>query len=261
MGRRGMKAGGKRAQTSRSARTDTRHAPGVLVPRAPEAEEGARRSRGRTRDGAAFPAPPTLAAMPPGYAGVLADLKSRIQAAQSRAALAVSRELIGVYWYVGRTIVERQAEAGWGDAAVERIAHDLRHAFPDLKGFSPRNIWRMRAFYLAWSGASKKLPQAVAESEAADTAKKLPQAVAELPWGHNVLLLEKLARAEDRLWYAERTREHGWSRATLQSQIAKKAHARHGRATTNFARTLAAPQSELAQQTLKDPYTFDFLTV
>jgi predicted nuclease of restriction endonuclease-like (RecB) superfamily len=199
--------------------------------------------------------------MPPGYAGVLADLKRRIQAAQSRAALAVSRELIGVYWYVGRTIVERQAEAGWGDAVVERIAHDLRHAFPDLKGFSPRNIWRMRAFYLAWSGASKKLPQAVAESDAADTAKKLPQAVAELPWGHNVLLLEKLARVEDRLWYAERTREHGWSRATLQSQIAKKAHARHGRATTNFARTLAAPQSELAQQTLKDPYTFDFLTV
>src|SRR5262245_21558815 len=172
MGRRGTKAGGKRAQ-------------------APELkQEGTWRSRGRTREGAAFPAPPPLATMPPGYAGVLADLKRRIRDAQSRAALAVSRELIGVYWYVGRTIVERQAEAGWGDAVVERIAHDLRHAFPDLKGFSPGNIWRMRAFCLAWSGGAKKVPRAVAGDEAGNTAKKLPQAVAELPWGHNVLLLE-----------------------------------------------------------------------
>jgi predicted nuclease of restriction endonuclease-like (RecB) superfamily len=157
--------------------------------------------------------------MPPGYTGVLADLKRRILAAQSRAALAVSRELTGVYWYVGRTIVERQAEGGWGDAVVERIAHDLRHAFPDLKGFSPRNIWRMRAFYVAWSGDAKKLPQAVAETDAGGAAKILPRAVAELPWGHNVVLLEKLARAEERLWYAERSREHGWSLGTSSAPV------------------------------------------
>lgn len=254
-----MKGREGREQTSGSTRAGC--GPDSLLPEALEPEEEVRRSRGRTRDRAAFPAPPALDTMPPGYVAVLTELKRRIQAAQSRAALAVSRELTGLYWYVGRTIVERQVRAGWGDAVVERIAHDLRHAFPDLKGFSPRNIWRMRAFYVAWSGGSKKLPQAVAETEAGTAPKTLPRAVAELPWGHNVVLLEKLARADDRLWYAEHVREHGWSRAILQAQIAKKAHARQGKATTNFARTLPPPQSELAQQTLKDPYTFDFLTV
>lgn len=203
------------------------------------------RTRGRMREEAEFPVPPTIASMPPGYAAVLADLKQRIHAAQSRAALAVNRELVALYWQVGRTIVERQTKSGWGESVVERLAHDLRQAFPDLAGFSPRNIWRMRAFYVAWSAQQKKLPQAVAE----------------LPWGHNILLLEKLERAEDRLWYAQRTHEHGWSRATLHAQIVKKAHQRQGKATTNFARTLATPQSALAQEVLKDPYTFDFLTV
>ena len=212
---------------------------------APASKAIVRRTRGRVREEAEFPVPPTVASMPPGYAAVLADLKQRIQAAQSRAALAVNREMIALYWHVGRTVVERQTKSGWGESVVERLAHDLRQAFPDLAGFSPRNIWRMRAFYVAWSALQKKLPQPVAE----------------LPWGHNILLLEKLARVEDRLWYAERTHEHGWSRAALHAQIVKKVHQRQGKATTNFARTLATPQSELAQETLKDPYTFDFLTV
>jgi predicted nuclease of restriction endonuclease-like (RecB) superfamily len=199
--------------------------------------------------------------MPDDYLAVLGDLKRRIAAAQTRAALAVSRELMALYWHVGRTIVQRQAQAGWGEAVVERLAHDLRRAFPDLEGFSPRNIWRMRAFFLAWSEAPKKLPQAVAEIGARATAKKLPQAVAEIPWGHNVVLLEQVATADGRLWYAEQARLHGWSRQALQAQIAKKVHARQGKATTNFARALPPPQSQLAQQALKDPYTFDFLTV
>ena len=96
---------------------------------------------------------------------------------------AFNREMIALYWHVGRTVVERQTKSGWGESVVERLAHDLRQAFPDLAGFSPRNIWRMRAFYVAWSALQKKLPQPVAE----------------LPWGHNILLLEKLARVEDRL--------------------------------------------------------------
>jgi predicted nuclease of restriction endonuclease-like (RecB) superfamily len=126
---------------------------------------------------------------------------------------------------------------------------------------SSRNIWRMRAFFLAWSGAPKKLPQAVAEIGVRTSAKKLPQAVAEIPWGQNVVLLEQLATTDERLWYAEQTRLQAWSRQTPQAQIAKKAHARQGRATTNFARALPSPQASLAQQVLKDPYTFDFLTV
>jgi predicted nuclease of restriction endonuclease-like (RecB) superfamily len=205
--------------------------------------------------------PPALATMPAGYTAVLADIKQRILVAQSRAALAVNRELVALYWHVGRTIVERQTQFGWGESVVERLAHDLRHALPKLAGFSPRNVWRMRAFFIAWSTPARRLPQPVAEVARRGAAQKLPQAVAEIPWGHNILLLEKLGRAEDRLWYADRAKEHGWSRATLQAQIAKRTHIRQGKATTNFVRTLPSPQSDLAQQTLKDPYTFDFLTV
>lgn len=209
------------------------------VPRVP-------RSRGRVRmEGASFPVPPTLSEMPADYAVVLARLKQRIAAAQTHAVLAVNRELIVLYWHVGATIVQRQTKAGWGNAVVERLAYDLRRAFPDLEGFSPRNIWRMRAFFLAWSGSSKKLPQAVSE----------------IPWGHNIVLLQQLERREDRLWYAEQARAQGWSRAVLQAQITKQIHTRQGKAVTNFTRALPPPQSELARQALKDPYTFDFLTV
>ena len=220
------------------------------------------RSRGRVRkEGASFPVPPTLSEMPGDYTAVLARLKQRIAAAQTRSALAVNRELIALYWHVGATIVQRQTAAGWGNAVVERLAHDLRRAFPDIEGFSPRNIWRMRAFFLAWSVAPEKLTQPVSESGARPVAKKLPQAVSEIPWGHNIVLLQQFERPEERLWYAEQTRAQGWSRAALQAQIAKKAHARQGKAITNFSRALPPPQSELARQALKDPYTFDFLTV
>jgi type I restriction enzyme S subunit len=188
--------------------------------------------------------------MPRDYVAVLADLKRRIGDAQSRAALAVSRELIALYWQVGGTIVRRQAGSGWGDAVVERLAHDLRKAFPTLQGFSPRNIWRMRAFYLAWSGVPRKLTQPVSESRAGVSAKKLPQAVSEIPWGHNILLLQQLEKREHRLWYAEQARSHGWSRLLLQAQIAKKAHARQGKPITNFARTLPPSEAALAQQAL-----------
>ena len=191
--------------------------------------------------------------MPGDYVAVLADLKQRIASAQARAAISASRELVALYWHVGGTIVRRQAAADWGDAVVERLAHDLRQAFPRLEGFSVRNIWRMRAFFLAWSRPTGRRRRLLAE--------KLPQAVAEIPWGHNILLLEKLEDSEKRLWYAERTREHGWSRSVLRARIATRAHARQGKATTNFARSLSRPQAALAQQTLKDPYTFDFLTV
>jgi predicted nuclease of restriction endonuclease-like (RecB) superfamily len=233
-----------------------------LTPTALPLRTGALRSRGRAGpEGAAFSVPPPGREMPDDYLSVLADLKQRIAAAQTRAALAVNRELIALYWHVGKTIVQRQARAGWGEAVVERLAHDLRHAFPDLEGFSPRNIWRMRAFFLAWSAAPKKLTQAVSEKGASRSGKRLPQAVSEIPWGHNIVLLQQLATTDQRLWYAEQTRLHGWSRQALQAQIAKKVHARQGKATTNFARALPSPQSKLAEQALKDPYTFDFLTV
>lgn len=220
------------------------------------------RTRGRVRsEGASFPLPPRKGALPADYAGVLAELKQRVGSAQARAVLAVNRELVTLYWHVGRTIAERQAAAGWGSAVVERLAYDLRAAFPDLAGFSPRNLWRMRAFYEAWPSSTKLLPQAVAETGRRPEPGDLPQLVAETPWGHNIMLLEKLASPEDRLWYASQIRAHGWSRSFLQAQIAKKAHSRRGKAITNFTQALPAADAALAQQALKDPYNFDFLTV
>jgi predicted nuclease of restriction endonuclease-like (RecB) superfamily len=217
------------------------------------------RSRGRVRaEGAEFPLVPLKTTLPSDYVEVLADIKSRIVDAQRRAVLAASRELIALYFYVGATIAARQAMVGWGHAVVERLAHDLREAFPALEGFSTRNIWRMRAFFVAWSPATRVLPQAVAELAAP---KNLPQAVAELPWGHNALLIEKIKSPATRLWYAEQTRLHGWSRSDLTAQITRKTHARQGKVVSNFAHVLPAAQSALAQQALKDPYLFDFLTV
>jgi predicted nuclease of restriction endonuclease-like (RecB) superfamily len=221
-----------------------------------------RRSRGRIREeGASFPVPPSLITLPADYIEVLTDLKRQIAAAQTRAALSVNRGVIALYWHVGGTIAIRQTISGWGDAVVERLAHDLGKAFPGLEGFSPRNIWRMRAFFLAWSGVSKKLTQAVSETKIRIASKKLPQVVSEIPWGHNIVILQQLKIPEERLWYAQQTRDHGWSRSVLQAQIAKSAYDRQGKATTNFTRALPSPQSELAQQTLKDPYNFDFLTM
>ncbi|MGH7990829.1 MAG: PDDEXK nuclease domain-containing protein [Limisphaerales bacterium] len=209
------------------------------------------------------------AALPVGYVNLLTDLKARVRAAQLRAVVSVNRELILLYWDIGKIIVEAQNTKGYGKQVVERLAEDLHEAFPKMDGFSPRNVWRMRAFYLAWTEESQKhqppvgkldakiLPQLVAELDG----QNLPRPVAEIPWGHNVLLLEKIPNPILRLWYAHKAIEHGWSRAVLTHHIETQLHKREGKAVTNFQRTLPPPQSDLAEQTLKDPYNFDFLTI
>ncbi len=152
-------------------------------------------SHRRPRADASFPLPASASEMPSDYATVLVRLKRRIAAAQTRAPLSASRDLVALYWHVGATIVQRQTNSGWEDGVVEPLAQDLRQAFHDLEGFSPRNIWRMRAFCLAWSGAPKKLTQPVSETGARRATEKLPQAVPEIPWGHNIVLLQKKAKA------------------------------------------------------------------
>jgi predicted nuclease of restriction endonuclease-like (RecB) superfamily len=201
--------------------------------------------------------PQSDTALPPGYVEMLEDLKARVLTAQLKAAVAVNREMIRLYWDIGRLIVERQEREGWGKGIVDRLARDIQQAFPGLQGFSPRNVWRMRAFYLAYSKEVTILPQPVAELDGVN----LPQAVAEIPWGHNAWLLEKLKDPLQRLWYAQQTVQHGWSRTLLEMHIQSNLFARKGHAVTNFAATLPPPQSDLAQQTLKDPYLFDFLTL
>lgn len=180
--------------------------------------------------------------LPPGYGEWLDEMKNRIYSAQMRATLAVNSELVLLYWTIGNDILQRQAMQGWGTKVIDRLAHDLRLSFPDMKGFSPRNLKYMRAFAAAWPN-----PQIV------------QQAAALLPWGHNLVLLDKLGSAEDREWYATRTMQHNWSRNVLIMQIETNLKERSGNAQTNFETRLPSPQSDLARESLKDPYRFDFL--
>jgi predicted nuclease of restriction endonuclease-like (RecB) superfamily len=186
--------------------------------------------------------------LPQGYDTFLRDLKERVRNSQIKAALVVSRELIELYWHIGQQIVERQEREGWGAGVIDRLAHDLQTAFPGVQGFSPSNIWRMRAFYLAYTQQVLILAQAVRELDG----HHLPEVFGGIPWGHNVLLVEKLKDPLQRLWYAHKTIEHGWSRAILDHQIDSGLYRRQGKAVTNFTRTLPPPQSDLAQQVLKD---------
>jgi predicted nuclease of restriction endonuclease-like (RecB) superfamily len=206
---------------------------------------------------AARPVQGPFSSLPPGYAELLEDLKARIQRAQVRAAVAASRELIRLYWDIGREIVQRQEQEGWGKGVVDRLAADIQREFPGIAGFSPRNIWRMRAFYLAYTQEVANLTQPAADLDGAN----LPQVATEIPWFHNVVLIEKLKDPKQRFWYARKTVQHGWSRAVLVHQIELDLYSREGRAITNFSETLPVPQSDLAQQALKDPYVFDFLTL
>lgn len=180
--------------------------------------------------------------IPDGYADWLADFKARIHNAQQRATLAVNRELIVLYWQMGRDILARQAEQGWGAKVIERLARDLRQAFPDMKGFSRANLLYMRAFAEAWPD-----PEIV------------QQAVGRLPWGHNLVLITRLKDPAMRLAYAQRAMEHGWSRNVLSMHIETRRLEREGQAVTNFAQQLPSPQSDLACESLKDPYRLDFL--
>jgi predicted nuclease of restriction endonuclease-like (RecB) superfamily len=192
------------------------------------------------------PAPPSgvAPAVPEGYDAFLTGLKERIRTARLKAALAVNRELVLLYWGIGRDILARQREHGWGAKVIDRLAADLHHAFPEAQGFSPRNLKYMRAFAEAWP------EEAIVQ-----------QLVAQIPWGHNVRLLEGVKDPAEREWYARKTIERGWSRAVLDHQIEGGLYRRQGKAVTNFGRALPPPQSELAQQVLKDPYHFDFLTL
>lgn len=186
--------------------------------------------------------PISLTERPEGYSDWLTELKQRIHNAQQRATLAVNRELVLLYWQIGRDILERQAAQGWGAKVIEQLAHDLRTAFPDMKGFSRTNLLYMRSFAEAWS--NEQIVQ---------------QAVGQLPWGHNLVLLTKLKTEEERCWYAQKAITHNWSRNVLAMQIETRLLQRQGNAITNFEQRLPKPDSDLARESIKDPYRFDFL--
>jgi len=182
--------------------------------------------------------------LPAGYDDVLREIKERVREAQVRAALAVNRELVLLYWRIGRDILRQQRQQGWGAKVIDRLSQDLRGAFPEMKGFSPRNLKYMRAFAEAYGD------EAIVQ-----------EAPAQITWYHNTTLLDKVPDPMERRWYAAQAVENGWSRNILVHQIESDLYRRQGAALTNFARTLPPPQSDLASQTLKDPYIFDFLSL
>jgi len=182
--------------------------------------------------------------LPKNYPQFLSQLKDEISKARIHASLAANSEMIQLYWRIGRGILSRQDREGWGAKVIDRLAVDLRSAFPDMKGFSPRNLKYMRAL-----------------AEAYPREPFVQQAVAQIPWGHNVRILDHVKTHEERQWYIHQTIAHGWSRDILVMQIERRLYERKGKAVTNFKRTLPEAQSDLAHQVLKDPYLFDFLSV
>jgi len=230
------------------------------------------------------------------YASFLKEVKSRIQKAQVKANFAANRELIILYWNVGRMVCAVQNSAGWGKKVIPRLSQDIKNQLPGINGFSVTNIKRMTLFYREYTNfnligpqpvgqlqmseleENKKSPQAVGQLQTSKLkkSKKSPQAVGQiqeaantnlqhlvtgLPWGHNVLLMEKIKDHQGREWYMSQCLKHGWSRNILDIHIKNHSYERRGKATTNFDRTLPPIHSDMAQQTLKDPYVFDFLTI
>src|SRR3990172_5861601 len=180
--------------------------------------------------------------IPRDYADWLASLKSHISSARQRATLAVNQELVRLYHQIGTEILERQTRQGWGAKVIDRLASDLRAAFPEMKGFSSSNLKYMRFF-------AEKCPSGLIGQQPAD----------QLPWFHLVTLLTKVSSDTEREWYAAQVMRHGWSRATLDVHIKNQLHLRQGGAITNFDRRLPTPHAQLAIEALKDPYLFDFL--
>ena len=229
------------------------------------------------------PTPPA-----PDCSRFLTEVKDRIQSARLQAGRAVNRELVMLYWDIGRGIVEKQKAADWGDAVVERLAADLRAEFPDMRGFSGRNIWDMKRLYLAWSepeflqqavaelrrkpGLSGFLPQAVAEMGRAEIPQQpaeetlshaVREWVAAVPWGHHRFILDKLSDPAARLYYLRATAQFGWSRSVLLNQIKAQAYERAvlEKKTQNFALALPAHFAEQADEMLKSRYNLEFLGI
>ena len=182
--------------------------------------------------------------IPAGYEQLLGELKARIRTARLRAALSVNREMVLLYWQIGREIFRRQEEEGWGTKVIDRLARDLRAEFPEMKGFSPRTLTYMRAFARAYTDES--IVQA---------------APAQITWYHNTTLLDMVKDPTERKWYIQAAVQYGWSRVVMVHQIDSRLNERQGQAVTNFDAALPAPQSDLARQLLKDPYNFDFLSL
>lgn len=187
------------------------------------------------------------------YKKWVTDLKIKVRNVQIKAALSVNKELLNFYWDLGAGIVEKQVTAQWGDGFLKQLSTDLMAEFPEMKGFSLSNIKYIKQWYLFYNQDVAISQQPVGQS--------VQQLVAQIPWGHNIAIISKCKDIKEALYYIQQTIENNWSRSVLVHQIESGLYKREGKAVTNFSTTLPHPQSDLAQQTLKDPFIFDFLTM
>ena len=177
------------------------------------------------------------------YKQWLEDIKQKIRTTQLKVAISANTQLIELYWQLAEDIVKKQQIANWGDAILEQLSIDLKLSFPNINGFSRRNLYAIRQWYLFYSSQYVFVPQAVAQ----------------IPWGHNRLIISKIKNTEEAIYYCKATTENGWSRDNLELAIKNNYYEAKGKSITNFEHTLPQPQSELAEETLKNPYNLDFL--
>ncbi|MDP2861449.1 MAG: PDDEXK nuclease domain-containing protein [Desulfobacterales bacterium] len=217
------------------------------------------------------------------YKSWLSGIKLKVRNVQIKAALKVQTELLNFYWELGADIVVKQTKARWGDGLIKQLSRDLMAEFPEMKGFSKRNLELIRQWYQFYSSATlsnqitqqavsqlpaeQKVKQPVGQIHDAEKSQQVvdqieqpafPQ-ITQIPWGHNIAIIAKCKNIDEALYYVQCTISHNWSRSVLVHQIESGLYKREGRSVHNFALTLPKPQSDLAVQTLKDPYIFDFL--
>lgn len=201
-----------------------------------------RKRMGKDKDGVIFPVAPNLSEMSDSYLDFIEAIKKEIENQRLKVVLNANSSMICLYWNIGKAILQKQEEEGWGAKVIDRMAKDLKDAFPDMSGFSPRNIKYMRKFAECWPDF-----------------EIVQRVVAQIPWRTNRMLLDKLDTQEERIWYAHKTIENGWSSTILDLQIQSKLIERTGKSVNNFPVALPPADSDMANQIFKDPYLFDFL--
>lgn len=201
-----------------------------------------RKHMGKDKDGVIFPVAPNLSEMSDSYLDFIEEIKKEIQTQRVAVVLNANTSMILLYWSIGRSILRKQKEEGWGAKVIDRMAKDLKEAFPDMNGFSPRNIKYMRKFAECWT-----------DSEI------VQRVVAQIPWRTNISLMDKIHDADSRIWYARKVLENGWSKTMLDMQIESGLIDRVGKSINNFPVALPPLDSDMANQVFKDPYLFDFL--
>ena len=201
-----------------------------------------RKHMGKDKVGVIFPVAPKLSEMGDSYLQFIEEIKKEIQKQRISVVMNANAGMICLYWNIGRAILEKQEEEGWGTKVIDRMSKDLKTAFPEMSGFSSRNIKYMRKLAQCW--VDYEIVQRV---------------VAQIPWRTNITLMDKLKTQEERIWYAGKTIENGWSKTILELQIQSKLMERTGKTVNNFPVALPPLDSDMANQVFKDPYLFDFL--